>query len=99
MPVTCNTLSSQLNNVSYVANQVSGTRLPQEPQAAHRAETIALLSVHCIARCFISDIVEILIIEPYLMINLRNVSLRLPLFLLPDGNQNKDCCVHSQDKA
>jgi hypothetical protein len=25
------------------------------------------------------------------MIDLRNVSLGLPLFLLPDGNQNKDC--------
>jgi hypothetical protein len=64
------------------------------PQAAHRAETIAFQSVRYIARCFISDILEIPMIEPSLMIDLRNVCLGLPLFLLSDGNQNKDkdCC-------
>jgi hypothetical protein len=51
------------------------------------AETIALRSVLCIARCFISGILEIPMIEPSLAIDLRNVFLGLPLCLLPDGNQ------------
>jgi hypothetical protein len=66
---------------------VGKCRVPPVPQAAHRVETIALQSVCCIARCFISDISKIHMIEPSLMIDLHNVP--LGLFLLPDGNQNK----------
>jgi hypothetical protein len=61
-------------------------QVPPVPQTAHRTEIIALQSVRCIARCFISDIVEIPIIKHSLMIDLRNASLGLRLFLLPDGN-------------
>jgi hypothetical protein len=71
-------------------------QVPPVPQAAHRAETIVLQSVCCIAKCFISDIVEIPNIEPSLMIDLCNVSLGLSFFFLPDGNQDKDCCIWYQ---